>query len=157
MKKEFRKERFFIHNDETACFGIFKSAYSYGRLEEIGYLYNSKSMNSTTKKNFLPQNINGRFHSLFTTMLYYYEQSENNFYEKNKGGYRFFEYRIVRRYEKKIDLLTKGFKYINFVINKYLESPFFNITQKIKLIEFKNKVNLQKNSSFIKNKTNEQR
>ena len=153
MKEEFRKERFFIHNDETACFGIFKSAYSYGQIEDIGYLYNSKIMNSTTKQNFLPKNINGRFHSLFTTMLYYYEQSEDNVYEKTKGGYHFFEYRIVRRYEKKIALLSKGFKYINFVINKYLESPFFNETQRIQLIEFLNKVNLQKNSSFIKIKT----
>ena len=54
---------------------------------------------------------------------------------------------------KKIALLSKGFKYINFVINKYLESPFFNETQRIQLIEFLNKINLQKNSSFIKIKT----
>ena len=147
MKDSFRKERFIIHNDETACFGIFKTAYSYGHLEEIGYFYNREPANSTTKKNFLPENINGRFHSLFAIMNYYYEQSEDNFYEKNKGGYHFFEYRIVRKYEKKIKLLTKGFKYINFVINKYLDSPFFNSTQKTKLTEFKDKVNLQKNKS----------
>ena len=144
MKGKFRNERYIIHNDDIACFGIFKSAYSYGQLEEVGYFYNRQTINSTTKKNFLPENINGRFHSIFAIMDYYYEQSENNIYEKTKGGYRFFEYRIVRRYEEKIELLSKGFKYIIFVINKYLESPFFNSTEKSKLTEFREKVNLQK-------------
>jgi glycosyltransferase involved in cell wall biosynthesis len=144
MKKKFRKERFIIHNDETACFGIFKSAYSYSQLEEIGYFYNRESFNSTTKNNFLPENINGRFHSIFAIMDYYYEQSENNIYEKTKGGYRFFEYRIVRRYEDKIEFLTKGFKYINKILTKYIKSPFFNSTQRELLISFRNKITIQK-------------
>ena len=144
MKGKFRNERYIIHNDDIACFGIFKSAYSYGQLEEVGYFYNRQTINSTTKKNFLPENINGRFHSIFAIMDYYFEQSENNIYEKTKGGYRFFEYRIVRRYEEKIELLSKGFKYIIFVINKYLESPFFNSTEKSKLTEFREKVYRQK-------------
>jgi len=144
MKKKFRKERFIIHNDETACFGIFKSAYSYSQLEEIGYFYNRESFNSTTKNNFLPENINGRFHSIFAIMDYYFEQSENNIYEKTKGGYRFFEYRIVRRYEDKIEFLTKGFKYINKILTKYIKSPFFNSTQRELLISFRNKITIQK-------------
>ena len=144
MKKKFRKERFIIHNDETCCFGIFKSAYSYGQLEEIGYFYNRGEINSTTKKNFLPENINGRFHSIFATMDYYFEQSENNIYEKTKGGYRFFEYRIVRRYASKIEFLTKGFNYINNVLKKYIKSPFFNSTQKESLISFRDKIESQK-------------
>ena len=57
MKKKFRKERFIIHNDDTACFGIFKSAYSYGQLKEVGYFYNNGSINSTTKQNYLPDYI----------------------------------------------------------------------------------------------------
>ena len=144
MKKKFRKERFIIHNDETACFGIFKSAYSYGQLEEVGYFYNRENANSTTKNNFLPENINGRFHTLFTIMDYYYEQSEDNIYEKTKGGYRFFEYRIVRRYESKICFLTKGFKYINSILKKYINSPFFNLAQRESLRSFKDKITIQK-------------
>jgi hypothetical protein len=144
MKKKFRKERFIIHNDETACFGIFKSAYSYGQLEEIGYFYNRENINSTTKNNFLPENINGRFHSIFVIMDYYFEQSEDNLYEKTKGGYRFFEYRIVRRYESKIEFLTKGFNYIINVLNKYIKSPFFNLSQREFLRSFRNKIKIQK-------------
>ena len=87
MPEEYRKERFIIHNDETACFGLFKTAYSYGQIDEIGYFYNRNISNSTTKKNFLPENINGRFHSIFAIMKYYYEQSANNTYEKYYGGY----------------------------------------------------------------------
>ena len=71
MKGKFRNERYIIHNDDIACFGIFKSAYSYGQLEEVGYFYNRQTINSTTKKNFLPENINGRFHSIFAIMDYY--------------------------------------------------------------------------------------
>ena len=143
MKKKFRKERFIIHNDETACFGIFKSAYSYAQIEEIGYFYNRQAQNSTTKNNFLPENINGRFHSIFAIMDYYYEQSEDNIYEKNKGGYRFFEYRIVRKYVNKIEYLTEGFKYINSVLNKYIRSPFFNSNQRESLRSFRDKVAIQ--------------
>lgn len=144
MKEKYRKVRFMVHNDDTACFGIFKSAYSYGQFEEIGYFYYRENKNSTSRNNFIPENINGRFHSIFTTMDYYYEQSENNTFEKTKGGFRFFEYRIIRKYASKIPLLTKGFNYINFVIDKYINSTFFNITQKKQLRSFKYKVNIQK-------------
>ena len=72
MDKKYRKERFIIHNDETACFEIFKSACSYAQIEEVGYFYYWNNINSTTKKNFLPKNINGRFHSIFAIMEYYY-------------------------------------------------------------------------------------
>ena len=143
MKRKFKYERFIIHNDETACFGIFKSAYSYGQLEEIGYFYNRDILNSTTKKNFFPENINGRFHSLFAIMDYYYEQSENNIFEKTKGGYRFFEYRIVRKYESKIKYLTEGFEYINLVLDKYINNTYINTKQKNKLKSFKDKINDQ--------------
>lgn len=144
MKEKYRKVRFMVHNDDTACFGIFKSAYSYGQFEEIGYFYYRENKNSTSRNNFIPENINGRFHSIFTTMDYYYEQSENNTFEKTKGGFRFFEYRIIRKYASKIPLLTKGFNYINFVIDKYINSTFFNSTQKKQLRSFKYKVNIQK-------------
>ena len=149
MNTKFRKERFVIHNDETACFGIFKSANSFGLLKEIGYFYNRGIINSTTKKNFFIKNINGRFHSLFSTMDYYYEQSEDNIYEKTKGGFRFFVYRIVRKYESKIEFLTEGFNYINSVLQKYINSSFFNSKQKNLLLSFKNKI---KNQSIILNK-----
>ena len=86
MHEKFRKERFIIHNDETVCFGLFKTAYSYAQIEEVGYFYNRNISNSTTKKNFLPESLNGRFHSIFATMKYYYEQSANNTYEKFYGG-----------------------------------------------------------------------
>lgn len=158
MPKKFRKERFIIHNDETACFGIFRMANSYGQLDEVGYFYNTNNSNSTTKKNYLANNINGRFHSIFTIMLYYFEKSDDTVFEKTKGGYRFFEFRIVRKYKNYIHLLTKDFQYINNIIDIYLNSTYFNSSQRLLLINFKNKINIQKfnithkNISFIKNK-----
>ena len=152
MDEKYRKERFIIHNDEIACFGIFKSADTYCQLEDVGYFYNRNSFNSTTKQNFLPENINGRFHSIFTIMKYYYEKSENNTYEKFFGGYKFFTFRIVRKYADKIKFLTKGFDFIFFVIDIYLKSPFFNQTQKELLNQIKSKIKTQKLLIYKKNK-----
>ena len=150
MDEKFRKERFIIHNDETVCFGLFKTAYSYGQLEEVGYFYNRNISNSTTSKNFLPENLNGRFHSIFSIMKYYFEQSANNTYEKFYGGYKFFTYRIIRRYEDKIQFLTDGFDFIDEVIKMYLKSRFFNRTQKIVLKNFLSKIKKQKSKFYQK-------
>ena len=50
MVEKYRKERFFIHNDEVTCFGLFKVANSYWLLKEVGYFYNRYNYNSTTKQ-----------------------------------------------------------------------------------------------------------
>ena len=149
MHKKYRNERFIIHNDETACFGIFKTANSYGQIDDVGYFYNRNISNSTTTKNFLPENLNGRFHCIFTIMKYYYEQSSNNYYEKVNGGYKFFTYRIIRKYEDKIKYLTNGFDFIIDVINIYLNSKYYDERQKILLKKFKSKIKSQK-LKFIK-------
>ena len=94
IKEKYRNSRIIIHNDEVACYAIFRVANSYGILEQVGYFYNRENKNSITKQNFKPENINGRFHSLFTIMEYYFEQSNNNTFEKTNGGYDFFKLRI---------------------------------------------------------------
>ena len=152
MNVNYRKERFLIHNDETACFGIFKMINSYGQIEDIGYFYNTNISNSTTKKNFLPESINGRFHCMFTIMKYYYEQSDNNAFEKINGGYGFFTFRIIRKYQDKIQFLTKGFKFIESVIDIYLNCSFLNSTQKNLLREFNSKIQTQNQIVLRKNK-----
>jgi len=143
MHIKYRNERFIIHNDDTACFGIFKVANSYGQLEDIGYFYNRNVTNSTTSKNFIPENINGRFHCIFTIMKYYFEQSSSP-YEKIYGGYKFFTYRIIRKYNNKIQFLTNGFEYIIDVIDMYLKYPYFSKDQKLLLKLFKTKIIKQK-------------
>ena len=143
MKKKYRDIRFTLHNDETACFGVFRVAESYGLLEQIGYFWNRLVPNTTSKQNYLQKNINNRFFSIFTTMDYYYEQTDCNKYEKVNGGYKFFKKRIYQ-FENRIKYLTRGFKYIIKIIDKYLNSPYFDMNQKIKLKTFQNKIYLQK-------------
>ena len=58
MHENYRKERFLIHNDDTACFGLFKIANSFAQIEDVGYFYNTNISNSTTKKNFLYEKKN---------------------------------------------------------------------------------------------------
>lgn len=148
IKEKYRNTRIIIHNDEVACYCVFRVAKSYGILEQIGYFYNRENSNSITKFNFQPENINGRFHTLFTIMEFYYEQSDNNRFEKTMGGYKFFELRINYMFKSKIKYLTKGFNYINSVLDLYLSSPFFNENQKQNLEKFKIKINNQKSKIF---------
>ena len=88
IKEKYRNSRIIIHNDEVACYCVFRVAKSYGVLKQIGYFYNRENPNSITKFNFVPTNINGRFHSLFTIMEFYYEQSDNNTYEKIRVNFQ---------------------------------------------------------------------
>ena len=154
IKEKYRNTRIIIHNDEVACFGVFRVAKSYGILEEIGYFYNRENPNSITKYNYKKKNINGRFHTLFTIMEFYYEQTDNNTFDKTMGGYNFFELRINYIYNKKINYLTSGFMYINKILDLYINSPYFNQKQKYNLKLFKFKINNQK-KRVINNETNE--
>jgi glycosyltransferase involved in cell wall biosynthesis len=140
IKEKYRNSRIIIHNDEVACYAVFRVANSYGILEQVGYFYNRENQKSITKQNFKPENINGRFYSLFTIMEYYFDQSNNNTFEKTMGGYNFFKLRIDFLYRKKIKYLTKGFIYINNILNLYIKSNFFNKTQRTELKRFKDKV-----------------
>ena len=144
IKEKYRNSRIIIHNDEVACFGVFRVAKSYGVLAQIGYFYNRENSNSITKFNFKPENINGRFNTLFTIMEFYFEQTENNTFEKTMGGYNFFELKIRNIYYSKIKYLTNGFIYINNIIDLYLNSSFFNKKQRYNLKRFKYKINIQK-------------
>ena len=144
MKKQFRNQRFYMHNDELACFGLFQVANSYGLLDEIGYFYNRFNPNSTTKEIYKLKYINKRFHTMFSIMKYYFEQSNNNLYEKVMGGYNFFQLRIFPRNFRLIKYITEGFDYIDDILNLYLKCPFFNDEQKNKLKKFKDKVNMRK-------------
>ena len=148
IKEKYRNTRIIIHNDEVACYSVFRVAKSYGILEQIGYFYNRENSNSITKYNFKPENINGRFHTLFTIMEFYYDQSDNNSFEKTMGGYNFFELRINYMYKRKIKYLTNGFNYINSILDLYLNSSFFNENQKKNLKKFKIKINKQKSIIF---------
>ena len=58
IKEKYRNSRIIIHNDEVACYCVFRVAKSYGVLEQIGYFYNRENPNSITKFNFQPENIN---------------------------------------------------------------------------------------------------
>lgn len=151
MKTKFKKERFIFHNDETACFGVFRVANSYGLLEQIGYFWNRNNSNSTTHKSLKPENANGSFRSLFSIMYYYFEQSDNNVFEKTKGGYDFFKLKINHPYQKQIKYLTKGFDYIIKVLDLYINSPYFTRFQKDSLQIFKDKIIFRKSQINTKN------
>ena len=156
MKEEYKNERFVIHNDELVCFGICNVAESYGVLEQIGYFYNRFNPNSTTKKVYKRSFLHRRFRSMFKIMKYYFEQTENNAFEKTRTGYNFFMLRVVPRNKIRIKYLNYGFNFINEVLDMYLNCSFFNEEQKDNLREFKDKINeriinITKMSNMTKN------
>ena len=137
MKKEFQSETYFVHSDDTIFWGIINSAKSYGFMEQIGYFYNFVNPDSTVHRYFDSNYINIVFHSLFATMKYYYFQTEENQIEKYFVGYKFFEDKVYKPYKNRTNNLSKGFDYIIDVLKIYLNSSFFNETQKMNLTEFK--------------------
>ena len=141
MKEEYINERFVIHNDELVCFGICKIAESYGVLEQIGYFYNRFNPNSTTKKVYKRNFLHRRFRSMFKIMKYYFEETENNAFEKTRAGYNFFMLRVLPRNKVRIKYLNYGFNFIKEVLDMYLNSSFFNEEQKDNLRGFKDKIN----------------
>ena len=150
MNKDFRKERFFVYDDDVTFYGLIKIAKSYGFLENIGYFYREDIPNSRMKILHSPEHTNKLFRSLFSIMKYYYKQSDNNFIEKKLIAYNFFKLKI-NKYIKDINKLTGEFSYIIDILNLYLKSPFFSQKQKYDLNFFKNKIEnrRKKFKSFI--------
>ena len=150
MNKEYQKEKYFVHSDDTIFWGIINSATSYGFLEQIGYFYNFENPNSTVHHYFDPKFMNIIFHSLFSTLKYYYAQTKENKIEKNFVCYRFFDEKIYKFYLNLTDNLTNGFDYIIDILNIYKNCSFFNITQKMNIIRFRNSIIKRKLKSKMK-------
>jgi len=139
MGKKFRNDKLVVYNDDVSIFGLVKAAKSYGFLEEIGYIYNRAVRNSITNKYKDIKYTNEIFKSCFTIMEYFYEQTENNKYEKSQG-FTFFSGKIRYYYKDNIKYLTDGFDYIISVLDLYLNSNFYNEAQKKSLNEFKDSI-----------------
>ena len=95
MNEKFRSERYIVFNDDTAIFGLFKVAKSYGFLEDVGYFYNWDVPHSETQEYNNAKYINSIFKSCFTTMEYLFVQTEDNEMEKI-AGYLFFLIKYIK-------------------------------------------------------------
>ena len=137
MRQEFVKEKYIIHNDDTIFWGIICSAISYGFLEQIGYFYNFENSESIVHHYFDTKISNLIFHSLFSTLKYYYFQTKENEFEKNYVCYKFFYEKVYKTHQNMTYYLTNGFDYIIDVLNKYIKCTFFNKEQINNFINFK--------------------
>ena len=149
IKEEYKKERYEIHDDDAVFYGIIKMAQSYGFLEQIGYFYNIKIPDSTTKTKFNSNKINNIFKALFTIMKFYYKQSDENRKEKFMVGYQFF-YSKVYIYKNYIQYMDEGFELVLEVLNLYIKSPYILKYEKYFLQLFKDKVMNQLKKSINK-------
>ena len=140
MKKEFLTEVYFVHSDDTIFWGIINFAKSYGFLEQIGYFYNYNNPASIVHHYHDSKYINKIFHSLFATLKYYYIQTKDNEEEKNYVGYQFFYDKVYKYYMNRTKELTHGIHFIINVIDMYINCSFFNMTQKLNFIYFRNTI-----------------
>ena len=125
MNEKYRNVNYVVFNDDLVIFGLFKVAQSYGFLEEIGYIYNWAVAGSATHIYDKKEYANSIFKSCFTTMEYFYKQTENNSIEKS-AGYWYFVGKAYKVCMNNVDSLTEGFDYIFKVIDIYLNSPFYS-------------------------------
>ena len=152
MKEKFRSDRFAVFNDDVACFGLFKTAESYGFLEEMGYIYNWDVQGSETHRYKDISLANPIYKSCFTIMEYFYEQTDNDT-EKN-AAYGFYTGKAKRVLRYLLDYLTEGFDYIFKVIDIFLNSEYFKEYQKNNMKALKESIMRQKERVGNNNKTN---
>lgn len=131
MKKEFYHELYYINNDNTAFFGLLHTAQTYGFLEQIGYFYITRPNGSYYYRKD-PKNMNLIFRSIFNNMKYFYMQSNNNTFDKSYLAFEYFN-KSMRLFGKYLPYLNDGLDYILDIIRLYLNSSYFNHTQKKKM------------------------
>ena len=135
MNREFYHELYFINNDNTIFFGLLHVAKTYGFLEQIGYFYITRPRGSYYYRKD-PKNMNIIFRSIFNNMRYFYLQSDNTVEEKTYLAYEYFN-KSMRLFGKYLSNITVGFDYIFKVLDLYLDSTYFNSSQKNNLIIFR--------------------
>ena len=124
MGEKYDYDRLEINDDDFAIYGLIKIAKSYGFLEQIGYFYYTYNPNSTIHQVFNEKNTNIIFHSLFTIMKYYFEESKNNRREKKLIAFTYFYEKVFLLFKNRIKYLTDGFDYINKVLEQYINCKY---------------------------------
>ena len=135
----FRNRNYVVYNDDVTIFALFKSAESYGFLEEIGYFYNWGVPNSTTHIYLDKNYVNDIFKCGFTIMECYFKQTNNNYIEKN-AGYVFFIGKFLREHKNKLNHLTKRFDYIIKILDLYINNKYCKLRKKRILRNFRKDV-----------------
>ena len=138
MRPEFYNADYHINDDDTAYFGIIHFAESYGFLEQIGYFYIARPPGPNHYRVALHRS-NDLLLSVSNIMKYFYYQSDNNKFEKTNTAYNYFQ-KSFREFGGRIQYLTEGFDQIIDVFNLYLNSTFFDQSQKSKLNEYKTRL-----------------
>ena len=137
MGDEFINEDYHINDDDTAFFNLIHVAETYGFLEEIGYFYILKSKKN---KKSIYEIANDSVHSIFNNLKYFFLRSDNNTIEKINIGYKYFQKRKIKGFEKYILNMTEGFDFALDVLNLYLNSTYFDDSQKEDINNYKSKI-----------------
>lgn len=139
MGENYNYDRFEVHDDDLATFGLFKIAKSYGFLEQIGYFYNCYNPNSTTHQFFKIKNVDKIYRTLFTIMKYFIEKSDNTRKDKLLA-YKFFYKKVFRDCRSRIKFLNKNLNYIDEILQQYLNCRYFKKEEKENIKIFLNEI-----------------
>ena len=132
-----------INEKDCIVFGLLKVSKSYGILNQTGYYYNNYMHERIMEAN-IKNKVEEVFRSLFTVMNFFYMKTEETRKEKLMVGYKYF-YTKIFGFKKYIKYLNTGFEYIFEVIDLYLNSNFIVNEEKYYLMDFKHKIDEEKN------------
>ena len=143
VKPEYYDLDYHVNDDDTAFFSIIHVAESYGFLDQIGYFYILKYPSAENDRKAL-ERVNSLFQSMSNIMRYFYFQSDNNTLEKTNICFKYFQ-KSANNFGNRIEDITDGFDNITNVLDIYLNSTYFDDSQKKEINDFKSKIINRKN------------
>ena len=132
------KEKIIIENDVIILFSFFRKSKSFQFIDEIGYLYNSINKNSITQTRNNPFKANQVIHSIFINIRFLYEKTYNTYLDKKFCIFKLKQGYI--KYKSAFQYLNKGYKLIENILNKLLNSEFISLKNKLCIFNIKKEI-----------------
>ena len=132
------KKRIVIENDVVILFSLFRNSNSFKYIDELGYYYFFNNNDSITNTRYEPFKAKEIIYSIFTNLEILYEKSGNSFLDKY---YCIFKLETGYKKYKPCFKYLNEYKYIDNILNKFLNSNYISKENKLKINIIKNNIN----------------
>ena len=121
------------HEDGLINFILYRTAKSFYFFKKIGYYYIPNDSSITLN---YQNNIDETIRFIFIYLLFIFEETKNNKYEKDMANC-LFQRLYLGVLSESLNLITKDFQFFINIINLYLNCEFINKENIFKLVELK--------------------
>lgn len=121
------------HEDGLINFILYRTAKSFFFFKKIGYYYIPNDSSITLN---YQNNIDETIRFIFIYLLFIFEETKNNKYEKDMANC-LFQRLYLGVLSESLNLITKDFQFFINIINLYLNCEFINKENIFKLVELK--------------------